>query len=183
MEESRYQYVTLLRGINIGGHNLIKMADLRKLFESLGLTDVVTYTQTGNVLFSTTDADSKQLALQIEKELASSIGKKIIVFVLSPEELRKAAANNPFNPEHLEKEHQCYLMFLSAEPDEAHCKALMDLQGEDYYGFHIQDKVLYFAYSIKYAGKRRTINFEKALGVIGTARSWKVVNKLIELSS
>jgi uncharacterized protein (DUF1697 family) len=141
MEGTPYQYVALLRGINVGGHTLIKMADLRKLFESFGLTDVVTYIQTGNVLFSTNDADAERLARQLEQKLANSFGNKMNVFVLSPAELRKAAAQNPFNPERLDEEQRCHLMFLSAEPDEAHRKALMTLQGEEY-RFHIQDKVL-----------------------------------------
>jgi len=182
MEGTPYQYVALLRGINVGGHTLIKMADLRKLFESFGLTDVVTYIQTGNVLFSTNYTDAEQLAQQLEKKLASSLGNKMTVFVLSPAELRKAAAHNPFNPECLDEEQRCHLMFLSAEPDEMHRKALMTLQGEEY-RFHIQDKVMYYVYSREHNGNRRTINFEKVLGVIGTSRSWKVINKLIELSS
>lgn len=182
MERSKYRYVALLRGINVGGHVLIKMADLRRLFESFGLTDVATYIQTGNVLFSTTDPDPERLAQQLEKKLASSMGHKMTIFVLSPAELKKAAAHNPFDPESLDEEQRCHLMFLSAEPDEPHRKALMALQGEEYH-FYIQDKVLYYAYPRKSDGNRRTINFEKVLGVIGTARSWKVVNKLIELSS
>lgn len=182
MEESRYQYVALLRGINVGGHTLVKMADLIKVFESIGLTDVSTYIQTGNVLFTSNSTDSEILAQQLQNELVSLLGKKIILFVLFPEELRKATACNPFNPEQLDKEQQCYLMFLSAEPDEVHCKALMALQDKDY-RFYIQNKVLYYVYSRKPDGTRRTINFEKVLGVAGTARSWKVVNKLIDLSS
>jgi uncharacterized protein (DUF1697 family) len=158
------------------------MADLRKVFESFGLTNVVTYIQTGNVLFTANDADSEILAQQLENELASALGKKIIVFVLSPEELRKAADRNPFTPEQLDKGQQCYLMFLSAEPDEVNYKALMTLQNKDY-RFYVQNKVLHYVYSIKSDGRRRTINFEKVLGVVGTARSWKVVHKLIELSS
>ena len=64
-------------------------------------------------------------------------------------------------------------MFLSAESDEALLKALMALQGEEY-RFHIKDKVLYYAYSRKHDESRRTINLEKVLGVIGTARSLKI---------
>lgn len=157
------------------------MADLRKHFESFGLINVVTYIQTGNVIFSTTNADSKLLALQLEELLAASTGQKIAVFVLSPADLRKAAASNPFDPEQLGEECQCHLMFLSTEPDKAHRKALIDLQGKGY-DFHIQDRVLYYIYSRKQDGSRRNINFEKILGVTGTARSWKVINKLIELS-
>lgn len=65
--EPTRRYVALLRGINVGGHGIIKMADLKKLFESFGLTDVVTYIQSGNVLFRTEESDPARLALQLEK--------------------------------------------------------------------------------------------------------------------
>jgi len=73
-------------------------------------------------------------------------------------------------------------MFLSAAPAAARCRALMAVQGEEY-RFHIEGKVLYYAYSRKFAGNRRTIDFEKILGVSGTSRSWKVVDKLIEIAA
>jgi uncharacterized protein (DUF1697 family) len=174
--------VALIRGINVGGNSIIKMAGLRKLFESAGLADVETYIQSGNVLFSKKNGDLEQSAKQIDLKLASTIGSKIKILILSPADLKQAVAHNPFDPEVRDKEQRCQLMFLSAEPDTAHRKALMALQGEGYQ-FHIQDKVLYYAYPRKFEGKRRNIDFEKVLGVTGTSRSWKVVNKLIELSS
>jgi uncharacterized protein (DUF1697 family) len=122
------------------------MADLRKLFESFGLKDVATYIQTGNVSFSTTNSCSERFAPQLEKKLASLTGSKMTVFVFFPAELRIAAAHNPIDPERLDEEQRCHLMFLSAEPDEAHRKAMMAPQGEKY-RFHIQDKVWYYAYS------------------------------------
>jgi uncharacterized protein (DUF1697 family) len=112
MEGSQYRYVALLRGINVRGHNLIKMADLRNLFESFGLTDVFTYIQTGNVLFLTNDANSEVLAQKLEKMLASTIGHKTTVFVLSPALLGKVAAHTPFNPERPDEEQRCHLMFF-----------------------------------------------------------------------
>jgi uncharacterized protein (DUF1697 family) len=117
----------------------------------------------------------------LEKQLASSTGKEIKVFVLTPAELKRAADNNPFEPERHDEEQRCHLMFLSTEPDAVRREALMELEGEEY-RFHIEDKVLYYAYSRKYDGRRRTIDFERVLGVAGTARTWKVVDRLIELS-
>jgi uncharacterized protein (DUF1697 family) len=175
------QYVALLRGINVGGHAVIKMADLRQLFESLGLSHVVTYIQSGNVLFKTEESGASLTRL-LEKQLASSTGKEIKVFVLTPAELKRAADNNPFEPGRHDEEQQCHLMFLSAEPDAARREALMALEGEEY-RFHIDDKVLYYAYSRKQDGRRRSIDFERVLGVAGTARTWKVVDRLIELSA
>ena len=174
--------MALIRAVNVGGHSNVKMSDVRKRFEALGLNDVASYIQSGNVVFSSGEEDPLLLARKIETEMSALTGRKITVFVLSPEELKKAAVGNPFDPERRDKEQRCHLMFLSAAPAMARREALMALQGEEY-RFHFRGKVLYFAYSRKYDGIRRMIDFEKVLGVAGSARTWKVVDKLIELAS
>ncbi|MCL5108841.1 MAG: DUF1697 domain-containing protein [Chloroflexi bacterium] len=182
MAEGRHRWVALLRAVNVGGRATMRMADLRAQFEARGLTGVTTYIQTGNVLFSTTASDLESLARSLEKQLASSLGYQGMVFILSPAELALAAAANPFDPERLDKEQACHLLFLSAQPDVAHREALLALQGAEY-RFAVRGKVLYYAYPRTLAGRRRTINMERVLGVAGTARGWKVVAKLIELAS
>jgi len=174
--------VALIRAVNVGGHSTVKMSDVRKRFEALGLNDVASYIQSGNVIFSSGEEDSRLLGRKIETGMSALTGRKISVFVLSPEELKKAAAGNPFDPERRDKEQRCHLMFLSAAPPQTRRKMLMAMQGREY-RFHMRSKVLYFAYSRKYDGIRRMIDFEKVLGVSGTARSWNVVDKLIELAS
>ena len=176
------RYVALLRAINVGGHAVIKMTNLKKMFESLGLTDVTTYIQTGNAVFSSGETDREKLTALIEMKFKSVTGHESKIFILTNEKLKKASSHNPFEPEKLGKEQKCHLMFLSGKPDEAHIKELMKLKGEEY-KFHVHDDVMYYAYDNKYAGRRRNIDFEKVLGVKGTSRSWKVVDKLIELSS
>jgi uncharacterized protein (DUF1697 family) len=180
MAQSKKLLVALIRGINVGGSSIIKMADLQALFESAGLKDVVTYIQSGNVVFSTHNPDRAQLISQLEEKLTSRFGRPTRLFLLTQAELKQAAAGNPFDPEKNDKEQSAYLMFLSAEPDMQRRQALMALAGQEY-RFYIQDKVLYYAYPRELAGKRRTIDFERVLGVSGTARSWKVVDKLIQL--
>ena len=176
-------YIALLRGINVGGHSVTRMSELRGLFESLGLTEVVTYIQSGNVLFNSKEGDREHLVQLLEKELESKFGYQVPVFIYIRKQLKEVAAQNPFDPERKDKEQRCHLMFLSSEPDPDRCAALMALEGEEY-KFNIHGKVLYYAYPREFEGSgRRTINFEKVLGVTGTARTWKVVNKLIELSS
>jgi len=173
-------YIALLRAINVGGHAIVRMADLRKLFEGLGFGNVQTYIQSGNVLFSSSESDPMKLARAIEKEVESVLGHKIAVFMFSPDELRKAADHNPFEPARLDKEQHCQLLFLSAKPNLERQKAVLALHGNEY-RFHIHGNVLYYAYSRTISGRRRTVNFEKVLDVAATARTWKVVNKLIEL--
>ncbi len=182
MNEPLHRYVALLRAINVGGHSIIKMDDLRKWFESMGFTNVVPYIQSGNVVFSTSQEDTRKLVRQIEAKLSSLVARESTVFVLNRTELQNAVRHNPFDPEKREAEQHCQLMFLSDEPDAAAQHSLMTLQGKEY-KFFIHSKVFYYAYSRKFVGHRRMIDFEKVLGVTGTGRTWKVVNKLIEIMS
>jgi uncharacterized protein (DUF1697 family) len=181
MAQAKSRYVALLRAVNVGGHSVVKMAPLRALLESSGFTDVASYIQSGNILFTAHETDPERLARRLEKKIASAFGSATAVFVLSPAQLKAAAARNPFDPERLDKQQLCHLMFLSRQPDPAHRAALMARQGRDY-RFRISGKVLYYAHPRRVAGHRRTVNFERVLGVTGTARSWKVVKKLIELT-
>lgn len=174
------KYVALIRALNVGGTSVIKMVDLENMFESFGLGEVSTYIQSGNVFFKSKITSPEKLAAHIEKGIKTSWGKELKVLVLTPELLQKAADHNPFKPTKNE-EIQSHIMFLSTKPSATHQKALMEQQGKEY-RFAFWDKVFYFAYSKEWAGKRRQINFEKILDVHGTARTWKVVEALIELS-
>jgi len=181
MDPGKRAYVALIRGINVGGNSIVAMADLRTWVESLGLTDVATYIQSGNVVFSTAAGDPGRWARLLEEKILAAAGFRTTVFVLSPDELKRASAGNPFDPARLDKEQRSHLMFLSAAPDAAHRRSLMALQGEEY-RFQVKGRILYLAYSRKYDGNRRSLDFEKILGTAGTMRSWKVVDKLVELS-
>jgi|WetSurMetagenome_2_1015567.scaffolds.fasta_scaffold78043_3 uncharacterized protein (DUF1697 family) len=174
-------YVALIRAINVGGTGILRMSELKDRFESLGFKDVATYIQSGNVVFSTDETDRDRLSRSIEAGLSVIVGRPVKIFLWTPEELKKAASENPFEPERLDEEQRCHLMFLSGVPTVARRRALMGMQGEEY-RFSFKGKVLYFAYSRKYDGIRRMIDFEKVLDVSGTARSWKVVDKLIEIA-
>lgn len=89
------QYVALLRGINVGGNNLIKMTDLKVSFETLGLKNVSTYIQSGNVLFSTTGSNNVKLTSQIEGALSKTFNYKSRVVVRSYKELKEIVAHAP----------------------------------------------------------------------------------------
>lgn len=92
-------HVALLRGINVGGRNKVTMADLREVATSLGYTDVATYIQSGNVVFTSRDADTAALAAALEHGIAESIGVRPRVVVLSRAELAQVIADNPFPDE------------------------------------------------------------------------------------
>src|SRR5439155_17419929 len=160
------------------GHSVIKMADLRERLASLGVDDVTTYIQSGNVLFSSPETNSEKVTAAIESALRAALGQPVTAFVKTRAELELAAAANPFELAERDPEQVCHLVFLSAEPDPKRKQALMALQGDEY-RFAVRDKVLYWAYSRSIAGNRRNINVESVLGVTATARTWKVIDALI----
>ncbi len=159
----------------------LKMAGLRAAFEALGLADAATYGQSGNVVFSAQATDPDGLARRLAEQLKRSLGYQGPVFVLAQAELADAVAHNPFDPATLDRVQACHLMFLSRQPAAPRYEALLALQGEQY-RFATYGRVLYYAYPRALAGRRRTIDFEKVLGVAGTARSWKVAGKLLQLA-
>jgi uncharacterized protein (DUF1697 family) len=174
------RYVALLRGINVGGSGVISMVALKKHFESLGFKDVTTYIQSGNVLFSSRSTNVAALEKKIEGKLAAIFAREPKAFVLTATDLKAAAAGNTLGPEKIAATHQCQLMFLSTSPAPANVKALMARRVEPL-RFHVRRRVFYYAYPRGYPGPRPPLNFEKILGVRGTTRNWKVVDKLIEL--
>ncbi len=88
-------YVALLRGINVGGKNLIKMTDLGAYFESLGFTNVRTYIQSGNVIFGTGETDEAKLVTQLEEVLSKNFNYESSLVLRSNEEMRNIVANAP----------------------------------------------------------------------------------------
>lgn len=89
------RYVALLRGINVGGKNLIKMADLRACFEDQDFRNVATYIQSGNVLFESGDRSSARLAQRIEDMLAATFDYQPTVVVLTRNRLRSIVDEAP----------------------------------------------------------------------------------------
>lgn len=89
-------HVALLRGINVGGHNRVAMSDLRAVLTALGHTEVATYIQSGNAVFSSAREDNAALAGELERALSHELGVSARVVVLGCAELRGAVAGNPY---------------------------------------------------------------------------------------
>jgi uncharacterized protein (DUF1697 family) len=104
------QYLALLRGINVGGKNLVKMADLRSAVEEMGLDEVATYIQSGNVLFRAPRQKREELAARIESALSRRFGVELKVVLLTEANLRAVVAGAPrgFGS----KSHLCDVVFV-----------------------------------------------------------------------
>ena len=92
---TKHRHVALLRGINVGGKNVIRMTDLKDCFEGMGFADVATYIQSGNVLFAAPSDDAARLAASIEGALSKAFGYESRVVVAPHERLRAAVERAP----------------------------------------------------------------------------------------
>ena len=120
------KYVVFLRAINVGGHAIIKMTDLKKMFESAGLANVQTYIQSGNVIFESVE-DEEPLTKQIERQLEKAAEYKIHVFVRTMRQVQSIADKSPFTPKTGET---AYVTFLSKKPDKKSQQALLSFRSE-----------------------------------------------------
>ena len=90
-------YIALLRGINVGGKNIIKMEHLKQVFDNMGFSDVKTYIQSGNVIFRTSESNKFQLTERIENQLQKCFSTEIKTLVLTTDELAETVENAPEN--------------------------------------------------------------------------------------
>jgi uncharacterized protein (DUF1697 family) len=174
-------YVALLRGINLGAHNKVSMADLRALFASLGAEDVATYVQSGNVVFRSSDAPGK-LTDAIEKRIRRDLGLSVTVLLRTQSQLSKVLAGNPF-ANHESEPTKLHVTFLADKPDRARIRQL-DPKGAEPDECRVIGHEIYLHCPSGY-GRSKLSNayFEKQLGVTATTRNWKTVTKLAELAS
>ena len=124
------RYIALLRAINVGSHK-VKMDRLRKLFESLGLSNVETFIASGNVIFDSPAEDARTLEKQIEDYLRKSLGFEVATFVRSASELETIAGYRPFMPPEFSAEgNSLYIAFLSDPPSGEAQQRLMAFRNE-----------------------------------------------------
>jgi uncharacterized protein (DUF1697 family) len=123
---SGVRYLALLRGINVGGKNLISMAALREAFETLGFESVQTYIQTGNVFFNAPRQKRQALADQLERALSERFGIELKVVLLTEAQMRAVVKDAPrgFGSD----EHRCDVIFLRAPLTVAKARAVMELR-------------------------------------------------------
>ncbi len=177
------KYIAMLRGINIGSHKQIKMADLRALCEKLGFVDVVTYIQSGNVIFSTDKSDHKQLEVVIERAIHQKYAFDVPVIIRTRTEIEAFIKDSPFGEVDMANEGTKFLAtFITVKPSQ---EALNLLQSY----VHMPEKVvlgvggLYLHCPGGYGRSKISNNFiESKLKVKATTRNWKTVCKLCELA-
>lgn len=171
------RYVALIRGINVGGSAKLPMSRLRDSMTALGYTEVATYIQSGNVVFTSPRTDPAELEEEIEGRIAQDSGLQVSVLVRTAAELAAVIERNPF-PAAAEQPTTLHVSFLSAAPDPEVVRAL-DPQAFAPEEYRFDDRVMYLHVPEGLGrSKLAAYPWERRLGVRVTTRNWNTVNKL-----
>jgi uncharacterized protein (DUF1697 family) len=173
--------VCMLRGVNVGGHNKIKMDALRALLESMKLKSPKTYVQSGNVVFLADEKNLTSLAKKIQDAIDKKFGFRPDIVLRRLAEVKQVVAKSPFAKRKDVEPAKLLVCFLSGEPSKTARENLqkLDTRGEE---LHFVDKELYIHFKngigqtkLSWAG------VDKAIGCSSTGRNWNTVMKLVEM--
>ncbi|TDW51555.1 uncharacterized protein (DUF1697 family) [Flavobacterium sp. 270] len=174
-------HLALLRGINVSGHNMMKMEALKTMLENIGFTNVRTYLQSGNVFVDTEEESASKVGFMIKQEIFKVFGHEVPVIVITKEDLELCFKNNPYLKEKDIDTKKLYVAFISialksesindlkisqVKPDEA----------------TIDGNRIFIKYAVG-AGKTRLEGkyIEKKLNVSATIRNWNTVTNLLKM--
>lgn len=182
MTKTRHVYVSMIRGINVGGHKRLKMDALRELYGTLDLEHAATYVQSGNVSFLSSVEDAGQIEANIEQAIDQSFGYSVSVMVRTPAELDVIISENPFPAECEEDPSRTFVLFLGGQPN-IDVAGLAAPKGAPE-RFVAGTRAIYL-HCPNGAGNSKVPGnfFEKGLGVRTTARNWRTVLALRALAS
>jgi uncharacterized protein (DUF1697 family) len=174
--------ISMLRGVNLGPHNRIKMDALRALYQSLKLEDSRTYVQSGNIIFRTKEKNFAALAKKIQDAIERQFDFRPVVILRTPDEIRQAIAANPFAHRRDVEPGKLLVTFLTAEPGPDVRTTLAKFK-EFPEELHLKGRELYI-YFPNGAGKSKLpwSSVERLLNTTGTARNWNSVTKILEMA-
>ena len=175
-------YISMIRGINVSGQKKIKMNELKLLYESLNFQNVVTYIQSGNIIFEQTDSEYSVLSKNIEEKILGAFGFNVTVFIRTVNDLKKIFKNNPFLKKREEDINKLHVTFLSHKPSQS-LTGEIDILKYKPDEFQFNENEIYLFCPNGYGRTKLSNNFfERKLKVSATTRNWKTINKLIEIA-
>jgi len=171
----------MLRGVNLGKRRM-KMDALRALCESLGLRDVQTFVQSGNVVFRSEQKNLGTLTKKIESAVEREFGFHSDVILRSASEVRDTIARNPFAKRSGIEPGKCLVWFLVSDPGEEIRKQVRAVKTEPE-ELRIEGREVYMYFPNGMARpKMKWAAIEKILAVRGTGRNWNTSRKLLEMA-
>ncbi len=173
--------IALLRGVNVGGHNMIKMDALRALCESLNHRDVQTYLQSGNIVFRTKERDVAKIAANIESAIEKKHGFRPDVILRTTAEMRELVAKNPFAKRKDIEPGKLIVTFLADQPPAATKAAVLALKPvpEE---IRVNGRELYIYFPDGSGRSKLVPVLAKVMKNKGTGRNWTSVSTLLEMA-
>ncbi len=176
-----HTFISMLRGINVSGQKKIIMADLRKLYESLGLVKVKSYVQSGNVIFDSQEPDASKLATLLETQIEQTYGYTVSVFMRDSHDFQRIINSNLFTNERDEDPTKLYVTFLYTPlaKSKLHNPDIPPHKADEF----IIGATEIFLFCPHGYGRTKYSNnfFERKLKVTATSRNWKTINALYKM--
>ena len=176
-------YISILRGINVGGNKPIKMDALKALYENMNFNNVRTYIQSGNVVFTRIETDVKEIESRIAEEIANIYGFTVPVIVFTKDTLHMIINLNPFINDPSKDISFLHVTFLASTPQKYDLTTLEAKKGvgEE---MHITHNAVYLYLPNGYAATKLNNNyFESKLKVDATTRNWRTAKELLNIAS
>jgi len=174
------KYAAFLRGINVGGKNMIKMELLRGMFSSLGFSNVKSYINSGNIIFESDETDDLALSAKLEEAITETFTFNIKVMVRKISEIENLVKTNPFAGQ-FENDKDLHVFFLDEDLSEENCELLLSKNCENEM-FAVQNREIFCLLRISVLDSLMGKDYlGKKLKVSATARNWRTVNKILEL--
>ena len=174
-------HLALLRGINVSGHNMIKMEVLKTTLENIGFQNVQTYIQSGNVFVDSEEENQAKVGFQIKQEIFKVFGHEVPIVVIGKKDLENCFKNNPFLKDKEVDTKKLYVAFISIAVQSTSINDLKMSQVKPDQA-HIDESRIYIKYDVG-AGKTRFDQkyIEKKLNVTATIRNWNTVTQLLKM--
>ena len=174
-------WILLLRGINVGGKNRLRMKALVEILRALGLEQVQTYIQSGNVVFQSSETIPPTLEADLAATIEQRHGFRPRVLLLRAERLKQAMAANPF-PEAEADPKTLHLFFLASAPAAPDLASLAEAASTSE-RFHLGEQVFYLHAPDGIGRSKLAATVEKSLGVTATARNWRTLKKIRDMTA
>jgi uncharacterized protein (DUF1697 family) len=175
------QWIVLFRGINVGGHNVVPMKELKTVLADAGCENVATYIQSGNVVLGHSETRADKLASLISEKMKKRFGFEPRVLLLTQQQLEESRRNNPF-PEGEEDPKTLHFYFLGDDPIDTDGDALNKMKASSE-RYELIGRVFYLHVPDGIGRSKLAAGVEKCLGVPATARNWRTVQKVLQLAT
>src|SRR6266700_957669 len=174
--------ICMLRGVNVGGHNMIKMDALKVLCSSLKLKDPQTYVQSGNVIFGTEEKDLAKLTKRIQDAIERKFSFRPDVILRTASELRDVIKRNPFAKRSGIEPSKLLVTFLAEDPGAEARDKVRSIKA-DPEELRVEGRELYIHFPNGIGRSKLSLAaIERALKTPGTGRNWNSVTKMLEMA-